>query len=181
MPDCTIWEALRATTAHPELFKSIDIGESNVRESFVDGGLGCNNPVSQLLLEAKLMFPGRHVSSIISIGSGHTRTIQIPKPSLFQRILPVNALIALKDIATDCERAAQAISRRFQNVPGVYFRFNVDQGLQNVGLGEWERLGEVTAHTRAYLRLVETGQRLDSAAEAINFRKSSVATAEIGM
>ncbi|KAF8606254.1 FabD/lysophospholipase-like protein, partial [Ceratobasidium sp. AG-I] len=179
MPNCTIWEALRATTAHPELFKSIDIGEPNVRESFVDGGLGCNNPILQLLLEAKLIFPGRYISSITSIGAGHTRTIQIPKPSPFQRVLPVNALIAAKDIATDCERIAQEVSRRFQNVSCVYFRFNVDQGLQNVGLGEWERLGEVTAHTRAYLSLVETSQRLDSASEVINSRKKTIATTEI--
>ncbi|KAG8724973.1 hypothetical protein FRC12_024249, partial [Ceratobasidium sp. 428] len=125
------------------------------------------------------MFPGRHISTIISIGAGHTRTIQIPKTGLFKSTLPLNALIAAKHIATDCERAAQEVARRFQNVPNVYFRFNVDQGLQGVGQSEWERLGEVTAHARAYLRLIETSGRLDSAAEAIKTRQCVVATEDI--
>ncbi|KAG9119578.1 hypothetical protein FRC07_005340, partial [Ceratobasidium sp. 392] len=179
MPNYTICETLRATTAHPELFKSVELGEPPVQESFVDGGLGCSNPVEQLLAEAKLIFPGRHISSIVSIGAGHTRTIQIPKSGLLKSTLPLNALIAAKHIATDCERAAQEIARRFQNVPNVYFRFNVDQGLQGVGQSEWERLGEVMAHARAYLRLVETSGRLSDAAEAIKARKRVVATENI--
>ncbi|KAG9114449.1 hypothetical protein FRC07_007645, partial [Ceratobasidium sp. 392] len=179
MPNYTICETLRATTAHPELFKSVELGEPPVQESFVDGGLGCSNPVERLIAEAKLMFPGRHISSIISIGAGHTRTIQIPKPGLFSSTLPLNALIAAKYIATDCERAAQEIACRFQNVPNVYFRFNVDQGLQSVGQSDWERLGEVMAHARAYLRLVETSGRLNDAAKAIRDRKCVVATENI--
>ncbi|KAG8738544.1 hypothetical protein FRC10_006748 [Ceratobasidium sp. 414] len=179
MPNYTICETLRATTAHPDLFKSVELGEPSAKESFIDGGLGCNNPIEQLIAEATLIFPGRYISSIISIGAGHTRTIQIPKSGLFKSTLPLNALIAAKHIAADCERAAQRIARRFQGVPNFYFRFNVDQGLQGVGQGEWERLGEVTAHTRAYLRLVETDKALDSAAEAINSRECTAATQDI--
>ncbi|KAG8795739.1 hypothetical protein FRC12_010584, partial [Ceratobasidium sp. 428] len=36
LPNYTICETLRATTAHPELFKSIEIGDPPTRESFVD-------------------------------------------------------------------------------------------------------------------------------------------------
>jgi hypothetical protein len=147
MPDCTIWEALRATTAHPDLFKSIDIGEPSMRESFVGGDLGCSNPISHVLAEVAAVYPDRRVSSIICIGAGHTRTIHIPKPNPLQRILPTNVLLAMKEIATDSERIAEDMVVRFQDTSNVYFRFNVDQGLQNVALSQWQRQSEVISHT----------------------------------
>src|SRR5882672_7382832 len=54
-PNCTIWEAARATSATPTFFKRIVIDG----EPFVDGGMGRNNPINQVLEEAELMFPGR--------------------------------------------------------------------------------------------------------------------------
>src|SRR6266481_4925080 len=75
-PNCTIWEAIRATSAVPAFFPHIVIG----REAYVDGGMGCNNPVQQVLQEAELMFPDRHVACIVSIGTGQAQMIGIPKP-----------------------------------------------------------------------------------------------------
>ncbi|KAG8708674.1 hypothetical protein FRC08_018772 [Ceratobasidium sp. 394] len=39
-PSCTIWEALRATTAHPEMFKSMEIEELGISQPFVDAAMG---------------------------------------------------------------------------------------------------------------------------------------------
>lgn len=167
MPPCALWETLRATTAHPDLFKSIDIGEPHLRESFVDGGLGCSNPLRHILEEATKLFPDQEVTSIISIGAGQARTIQIPKPSPFQRILPINAIVAMKEIATDSERVAHEMSQRFRNTKNLYFRFNVDQGMQGVGISEWERLPEVNAHTRAYMQHVECDTALNLVASTV--------------
>src|SRR6266481_2346542 len=52
-PNCTIWEAVRATSAAPTFFKRIVIDG----EQYVGGGMGCNNPVQQVLQEAELVFP----------------------------------------------------------------------------------------------------------------------------
>ena len=49
----TIWEAVRATSAGPTFFKRIVI-EGVL---YVDGGMGCNKPVQQVLQEAKHVFP----------------------------------------------------------------------------------------------------------------------------
>ncbi|KAG8725927.1 hypothetical protein FRC12_023878 [Ceratobasidium sp. 428] len=178
-PNYTICETLRATTTHPDLFESAELGSPPAQEVFVDGGLGCHNPIDQLIAEAKLTFPGRHISTIISIGAGHTRTIQIPKAGLFKSTLPLNALIATKRIATECERAAEEAAPRFQNFPDVYFRFNIDQVLQNVGQSSRERLDEVSAHAEEYLQRIETNEQLKSAAEAIKARQCVVATHNI--
>lgn len=177
--DCSIWEALCASMAHPDLFKSVEIGESPMRQSFVDGGLGCNNPLVHVLNEVKMLHPGRHVASILSVGTGHTRTIEIPEPNLLELVLPTSAIIAMKNIATDSERVAQEMETRFHGT-GVYFRFNVDQGLQNVGLTDWERLSDIFAHTQAYTQLVDVKRRMGMVAQAIRERKPTVSTARIG-
>jgi len=73
-PNCLIWEAARATCAHPTFFESIKIGN----EEFVYGGL-CNNPIYQVLEEAKNTFPDIPIDCIVSIGAGSPNTISVPK------------------------------------------------------------------------------------------------------
>ena len=73
---------------------------------YVDGGMGCNKPVQQVLQEAEHVFPDQHVVTI-SIGAGQGRTTGIPKPGWFQRVLPFKVIDAIQKIATDCEATAQ--------------------------------------------------------------------------
>jgi hypothetical protein len=181
MPDCTIWEALCASTAHPDLFKSIDIGEGSIKESFVDGGLGCSNPLAHILSEVKLVYPGRHVGCIVSIGSGHACTIHIPKFGPVRRILPRNMIEIMKGIAADSERVAQEMTVRFNGAPEVYFRFNVDQGMQSVELDAWEQLDEVMAHTRAYMQQPAVSKTITRSATAIKAKAKVILTSHIGM
>ncbi|KAF8596885.1 FabD/lysophospholipase-like protein [Ceratobasidium sp. AG-I] len=180
MPNCKIWEAARATSAAPTFFKQITIEDMGTSTTFVDGGLGCNNPTGRVLAEAKLLFPNRYIACMISIGTGHAKTITVPKPGLFQNILPLDVIKALQRIATDCERTSQDVAARFTDVDGVYFRFNVDQGLQQIGLGDWERLGKVSAHTRAYMRLHDNDKRANDAAAALRAKRPTVATTTVG-
>jgi hypothetical protein len=179
--DCTIWEAARATTAAPTFFKRIVIGTLGSSQPYVDAGLGCNNPVIQILEEAVLMFPGRHLSCIISIGTGHARTIKIPPPTWLQQRLPLDVVRALQGIATDCEQTSEDMMRRFQNIQNFYFRFNVEQGLQEVKLDQWERLHEVTAHTGQYMGKVEVGQKLGAAVFAVQEKLNRVSPGQISM
>ena len=172
-PNCTIWEAVRATSASPNFFKRIVIDG----EPYVDGGMGCNNPVQQVLQEAELVFPDRHVACIISIGAGQARTLSIPKLGWFQRVLPLQVVEAIRKIATDCEESAQVVARRFERTPGIYFRFNVEQGLQEIGLEQWERLDGVRAHTGQYTRMADVDPRLDAAVTSICGRQRVVPTA----
>ncbi|KAJ7085282.1 FabD/lysophospholipase-like protein, partial [Mycena epipterygia] len=155
---CKIWEATRATSADPTFFKRIEIGPR--RESFIDGGLGRNNPTGTLLDEASTLFPGRRVACVISIGTGQVETTAIPKPSVFQRVLPLAVIRAMTDIAIECEATNQEMTKRFTRMPRVYFRFNVEQGIQNIKLEEWERLGEVSSHMKNYMQHEGVRQQL---------------------
>ncbi|KEP45608.1 kinesin light chain, partial [Rhizoctonia solani 123E] len=178
-PSCTIWEALYATMAHPDLFKSIEIGDSAVRQSFVGGELGCGNPISHVLAEVKRIYPGRYVSCILSLGAGHARTIHIPNTIPSYLMPRTQDVIVMKDMATDNERVAEEMAARFQSTNEVYFRFNVDQGMQEMEAGDWERLEEVVAHTTAHLHKAEESQRLDLMIQVAMARQASVPTRHI--
>ncbi|KAG8705087.1 hypothetical protein FRC09_003165 [Ceratobasidium sp. 395] len=179
MPNCTIWEALRASMAHPELFKGIDIGEASVKESFIGGDMSCSDPTPHVLAEIGMLYPDRHVASIVCIGAGHARTIYVPKPNPLHRIMPINVLVAMKDIATDGERVAQEMAMRFQNTENIYFRFSADQGMQDVRMSQWQRRNEVIAHTRTYVQQTEVTERINKAAQSIIARRRALKTAHV--
>ncbi|KAG9085383.1 hypothetical protein FRC06_003637 [Ceratobasidium sp. 370] len=181
MPDCPIWQALCATMAHPELFKSTEIaGASGIGESLVGGDVGCSNPTPHALAEVSALYPDRHIASVVCIGSGHARTIEIPKSNPLHRIMPMNVLIAMKDIATDSERVAQEMATRFERTASVYFRFSVDQRMQDVRMSRWQQRTKVLAHTRAYLQTIEVNKRMSEAVKAISARRNTLKAADIG-
>ena len=84
-------------------------------------------------------------------------------------------------MATNSEQSAREIAKQFQHMPNVYFRFNVEQGLQDVRLGQWERLDDVRASTEDYMLMLEVDQKLGGAALAIRERQRAVPIAQIGM
>jgi hypothetical protein len=179
---CTIWQAARATSAAPTFFERVFIGPIARPEPFIDGGVGQNNPSAQVLEEAELMFPDRNIACVISLGTGKPRTIDVPNPSFIERnIVPLRVIRAMVAIATDCEKTAEQVEKKFKHLPKTYFRFNVEQGLQNVKLGDWDRLGEVAAHTRSYMDTPEVDSRLDTAVKAIRERKGVIKTSAISM
>jgi predicted acylesterase/phospholipase RssA len=184
LSNCTIWEALRASTTHPQLFKEFTAGSRGERERFVYGGLGCSNPTARLLEEAKVVFPDRKVASIVSIGSGHAQTIQIEegrsRRGLFGEPVMERVLRATCEMAVDNERVAEEMARRFADLEFGYYRLNVEQGTQGIDAKEWEKMSEVAAHTQAYLERVETKAKLDKLVDAIQLRIAMLETNQIG-
>jgi hypothetical protein len=164
--NCTICEAGRATSAAPTFFKRIKIG--NLREEFIDAGMGCNNPVRYLVEEARREFgPVREASCIVSIGTGKPRLAGFEAPGLFQRGLPLDLIKVLASMATDSEAEALAMKTRYQNCPGLYHRLNVERGLEGIALEEWEKLGDVKTHTMAYLRQDDINADIDVIVDAL--------------
>jgi predicted acylesterase/phospholipase RssA len=167
--NCRIWEAARATTAAPTLFKRIAIGEEGqAKEEFIDGGLGCNNPSNQVLEEARSIFGNdRQVRCLVSIGTGHPGTIGLAKPDTFQKVLPTKLIDVLKKITTDCQNTANGLSARFKDLEKFYFRFNVAHGAEGISLEEWEKMGELTEHTKAYMAEVSVSTAMDEVVDIL--------------
>jgi predicted acylesterase/phospholipase RssA len=150
-----IWQAARATSAAPTFFKPIDIDGI----SYVDGGLGYNNPAFEVLDEGEDLFdftiPGNPVglACLVSIGTGEAATVPAYnlKQSVLQRIVPTHAIEAMISIVTDCESTNERLMRRFRSCPSKYFRFNVDRGLDKVQLDDWKKADYVVNMTKEYL------------------------------
>lgn len=177
---CKVWEAARATSAAPTFFKRIEIGPRNRAEPFIDGGLGRNNPTAQVLEEAEGVYPTEKIACIVSIGTGRANVIDMPNPNFFQRTLvPIGVINAVVAIATDCEEAAQQMEKRFKYWPNVYFRFNVEQGLQKVKLGDWDKMGEVAALTKHYMCSQEVDKKLSMAVQALRERRGQINTLQL--
>ena len=116
-----------------------------------------NNPISAVHAELTAEFSNesRTVGCIVSIGTGVHRTQKLGKTL-------VAVAKACARIATNVERAHQEFKRNWCGAQGPYrgkyFRFNVDQGLQDIELHEWQRkrMEAVISSTHYYLGNNET-------------------------
>jgi hypothetical protein len=74
---CAIWEAVRATSAAPTFFKPISIDRPRPAITYVDGGMGYNNPSELALSEARRIWPKCTEFGLVSIGSGRPKANSI--------------------------------------------------------------------------------------------------------
>ncbi|RBA22458.1 hypothetical protein FPRO05_00805 [Fusarium proliferatum] len=144
----TICQAARATSAATTFFNPVSIEGMK----FVDGALGANNPVDQVEEEAmEIWCPSTGnlqplVKCFISIGTG-----RLPAYNIDDRV--DKFIGALAKMATDAEKIAEASIKRWRQhfEQGRYFRFNVDHGLQTVGMKEYRKKRDIQAATDRYL------------------------------
>ncbi|KAH8823419.1 acyl transferase/acyl hydrolase/lysophospholipase [Flagelloscypha sp. PMI_526] len=149
--DCKIWEAARATTAHPALFSSIRIGPINRQEEYLDPGFGFNNPIELVMEDAMDLYPSCSNFLFLSIGAGHPGTFSAP--------LNGEGLYSLlENITRDCERTANQVQERGQK---GYIRLNVAQGFQGLGVHLWTDPGVIATHTKQYLASASVDHHLE--------------------
>jgi hypothetical protein len=80
---------------------------------------------------------------VLSIGTGLGDVAAIGNTRM-------SIISALKKMATSSKRVAASLADRYGE-SGQYYRFNVDQGLQDITLSDWEKASNISAHTRNYL------------------------------
>jgi len=166
--NCAVWKAARATTAAPKFFKAISIGDQDLKEQFISASLGCSNPVTLVLDEAKNVFGHlQKVACIVSIGTGHPGTISWKSSGTLGQMFTADLAAILERICTDCESTAEQLLKHFPLLSGVYYRLNVEQGLQSVTLVDWEKLSEIKTHTLQYFHQTKTTESLDSIARIL--------------
>jgi len=154
-----IWEAARATTAASFYFKPMEIlrhGKGSTEEC-IDAAIGSNNPLDRLLEEAAHHIgPGRRLGCVVSIGTG-TRLVKIDRASTgLRNILHLPKFLkellgTLKNTATDAEEPHHRVLAKFASYPNAYFRFNVPDVADQVGLDKYHKIKTLKAATSAYL------------------------------
>lgn len=165
----TICQAALATSAASTFFDQVSIDD----QKFADGGLGANNPIDQVEQEASNIWcPDTAdlkplVKCIVSIGTGNPG-VQPVKDSL------LGFLRTLTQIATETEETeARFISRwRGHHDENRYFRFNVEQGLQDVGMDEYVKRGLIKSVTEYYLGHQERISRVRDCVDNLKLKNS---------
>jgi hypothetical protein len=138
-----------ATSAATGFFDPVSIGARH----FEDGALGANNPVEEVEGEASdIWCPGTGdlkplVKCFISIGTGNPG-----KKAIEDNLLKFLSK-TLVEITTETEETAKKFLAKWRQHYDQkrYFRLNVEQGLQNVGLAEYEEQGTIETATHQYL------------------------------
>ncbi|KAK2624988.1 hypothetical protein QTJ16_005357 [Diplocarpon rosae] len=153
--DCTIWQAGRATSATGLAFKPIQIGQS----VFIDEGAGQFNPAPVALDEACVNeWPGRDVGVLVSIGTGKRppgsdQNSQMWYEGFMGEFAEARRRLVAK--IEGCETTHQYLVREGLTKRGVnienYYRFNVEVGVGEFGMNEWNRLADISTGTRRYL------------------------------
>src|SRR5579864_2407633 len=87
---CAIWEAARATSAAPSFFKPMTIENPLPPITYVDGGLGYNNPAKLALVEAERIWNCKSNDvCLVSIGTGHPSAVSIVDEAQLENDLEV--------------------------------------------------------------------------------------------
>ena len=151
-----IWEVARATSAATSFFAPMKMNHGGEPRCFLDAGLGHNNPIQELYLEAKeqLGNPGSHfdeqIRVLVSIGTG--------RPALedFGKNVTEIAKSIVK-IASETQRTANTFYDMHLELAerDGYFRFNPPD-LTGVLLDEASKKDIIAARTEAYGNDAET-------------------------
>ncbi|KAK4161596.1 hypothetical protein QBC43DRAFT_243126 [Cladorrhinum sp. PSN259] len=156
---CSIVDACLATSAATTFFPSITINGVE----YVDGAFKYNNPSSVALSElesaewlAPMQDAVRGVGCLVSVGTGRPtfkrEKTWIPNGARSLR----DAATLCKDIAMDCHSMHLEVQSRFNKAGTIdaYYRFDVDLGLESVGLNESDEdaLQHISAVTEAYMK-----------------------------
>lgn len=120
--------------------------------TFVDGALEANNPIEEVENEATNIWTSKSgelrsvVKCMVSIGTGNPGNQ--PVASRIDQVVR-----QLAKMATETEKTAIRFKQRWRNLydTKAYFRFNVEQGLQGVGLEKHEEQGRIHAATLHYM------------------------------
>jgi predicted acylesterase/phospholipase RssA len=151
-----IWDALRATSAASNFFEEMQFGTPKV--TYLDGGIGFNNPYAEVDYAAKGLWEGRSIGVIVSVGTGLQSIPSVRKTTSWlpfgigTDLTLASALIAM---ATSTARVDNEMKRMYYSSSTSYYRFDVDRGLADISLEQWMKEDEMAALTEQYMRDVK--------------------------
>jgi len=181
--NCYIWEAARATTALPLFFKPINIDLENQSELLIGGGLAHKNPGELALDEAHWLWPEIKSFHLISVGTGKQNPLPVineEDPTRRRASLggwiPGVEIVRNRLYGLSAVRQIQKVHARLSGDPegphrrmmrwgllpdNRYYRFNVEDGVEGIGVVEWRRMEEIVGHTLRYLEKGEVNKRIE--------------------
>ncbi|KAA6408070.1 MAG: hypothetical protein FRX48_07811 [Lasallia pustulata] len=173
----TISGAALATSAATTFFDPVTIGT----RTYADGAFGANNPVEEVLAEAKDIWSpkkdnvGELVKCFVSIGMGVPG--MTPIASGAWKLMSQT----LVEISTETEKTAENFRRRHGEMfkEKRVFRFNVQKGLEQIGLEEYEKQGIIETATDLYMESEDHVVAVEDCAENLQAKKSPIGDPEV--
>lgn len=168
-PPITIIDAALATCVMPPTFTPIVSGKGFRKKEYMGVSVGTSNPIYEVITEGLLLFSGdADVASLLSLGNGHPGIISLP-PS--NEDLDLSRIIW--DMINDCTQKAQEIEQRIGS-SGIYFRFSVEQGMQNVHSSQIGDPSWIITQTESYIQDPGTCNKLDAFVQRIDAAIQSI-------
>ena len=96
------------------------------------------------------------MTSLLSIGNGNLGVIVSPLNGDELEFYKV-----MRDVVHDCTKVAQEIKQRIGRA-GVYFRFSVEQGMQNAHAADAMDPAWIVTQTESYLELEDSTDQLET-------------------
>ncbi len=163
-PGMTIVDAAPATSAASTFFDRVQIGD----RFYCDGATSSNNPVDDVWIEAENLWNedddeviNSMLGCLLSIGTGNPGMRPLHEKSwkfLSQTLV---------QIAKDTEQKTEKFEHVHRNLLKIsdkqYYRFNVEQRLQDVGLEVYKLKGQIETATEEYLAKRTQGMRFGHA------------------
>lgn len=173
--DVSVVDAILATCSTQGKFLPVTIGSGPTRQEVMGAALGAGNPCHEVVQETVDRFKSdRRIAVILSLGSGHPGLVSASSSSGGDEWLQI-----MRSMITNCEKTAQEM-REKMGEDGAYFRFNVEQGLQNHHGADTDYGSWVNGQTDAYLDDPETSRLLDQCVDGIFQRQGLLALEEVG-
>ncbi|KAH8826480.1 WD40-repeat-containing domain protein [Flagelloscypha sp. PMI_526] len=158
-PECSVLDAIMLSIVDNDHLEPYQLGQP--AEDFSGSGHRFSNPATQVLREIHSIGGSECIlSCIVSIGAGHPGSLKDEQ---------------LGAIVRDCVREADELGSRFAGTECLYFRLNVQQGLQ-VPL---DRLGKIATQTNQYLSSTEVETVLTSLGEQLHRRPEVLSIGKI--
>ncbi|KAL1760239.1 acyl transferase/acyl hydrolase/lysophospholipase [Schizophyllum commune] len=157
----TLVEAVRATMGNPTFFKPLMVGRGPATVTFLDAGDHHCNPVSDLLDEASLVYPTRHVAYLLSLGPGTASTVGENSSRIFSTHprLPLPTLAAIRHLAQCCDEIAASVERGHGDLGRRYFRLTPNKPMRD-GRIPWEGVEDLDALVTPYFETVQQQVRI---------------------
>lgn len=159
-PDCQIWKVIRATTASPFLFRPITISggiSASTKQTFIAAEEGANNPIKYMKTEYDEIYKKTRPRPpqpgiIVSLGTGKLRGITLEGYTADHKDAEQMMNNVLRQLEKDCEQAHEDFAKgypRGRNDDGeiIYFRFNVEQGMQDIMDSDWDQDKRIVTET----------------------------------
>jgi hypothetical protein len=135
------------------------------QSAYGDAGTGWNNPTVEAIAEVGRIWPNRPIGCLLSIGTGLEKAKILGNGTsesyswLLSKLAPkksfkLDVARYCVDCLTSCEKSHYDACSKFSDrivVDENYFRFNVPQGLSEIGLEEWEKISDVVDLTETHM------------------------------